>query len=99
MDDILDRVAGSMALEGFELTEDDRRRIQTLIEHPELKEQLLQELVKKHTDKQGDMAMEELYIQFDQECDTIMCWWPGSLTVEQWDLLCSKYSLDRCFEG
>ena len=38
MDDILDRVAGSMALEGFELTEDDRRRIQTLIEHPELKE-------------------------------------------------------------
>lgn len=48
MSDLLDRVAGSMALEGFELTEDDRRRIQTLTEHPELKEQLLQELVKKH---------------------------------------------------
>jgi len=45
-------VAGSMALEGLELTDEDLRRIQRLVEDPTLEEQLLQELVKKHTNEE-----------------------------------------------
>lgn len=42
-------MAGSMELEELDLTDEDLCRIQQLAEHPELKEQLLQDLVKKHT--------------------------------------------------
>lgn len=47
-DVIVKQVAGSMALSGMDLSQEDRERILRLLEHPEEKEALLQELTKKH---------------------------------------------------
>lgn len=46
---ILQRTAGSMALSGMDLTEDDRARILQLLEHPEEMDALLEALIQKHT--------------------------------------------------
>ena len=51
---IIRQVAGSMALSGFDLTEEDESRIRELWEHPEQHEAMLQELIAKHSKRYAD---------------------------------------------
>lgn len=45
---VVKQVAGSMALSGMELTEDDKGRISQLLDHTEEMEDILQEMLEKH---------------------------------------------------
>ena len=45
---IVKQVAGSMALSGLNLTEEDKKRILRLLDCPEEVEAMLQELIEKH---------------------------------------------------
>lgn len=43
------QTAGSMALSGLDLTEEDKDRIRYLVDHPNEKDAMLEELIQKHT--------------------------------------------------
>ena len=45
---IFQRTAGSMALSGMELTEEDRARILYLLEHPDELDAMMEGLIQKH---------------------------------------------------
>lgn len=45
---LVDQVAGSMAIDGFVLTEEDKERIRLLADNPDDAEKIVQQLVKKH---------------------------------------------------
>lgn len=49
MADLIDQVAGSMAIEGFILTEEDKERIQCVAADPSCADAILRELIQKHT--------------------------------------------------
>lgn len=46
---IVRQVTGTMALSGFEMTDEDKNRIRELMEHPERHNDILQALIEKHT--------------------------------------------------
>lgn len=46
---IVRQTAGSMALSGLDLTEEDKDRIRYLIDHPDEMDAMLEELIQKHT--------------------------------------------------
>jgi len=48
IEDILRSVAGSMALSGMELSEEDEERIRLFADEPEYVEKIVKELVEKH---------------------------------------------------
>ena len=49
IDRIISEVDGSMAMEGMPLTEEDKARIKRCLSDPAITDQLIQELLKKHT--------------------------------------------------
>ena len=52
---VIDQVAGSMAIEGFTLSEENKERIRNLVSDPEGYETTLQELIRKHTATGDDL--------------------------------------------
>ena len=52
----MQRTAGSMALSGMDLTEDDKARILQLLEHPDEMDAILEELIQKHTVSADEMV-------------------------------------------
>ena len=48
VDDLVRQVSGSMALSGFELTEEDKARLRRAATHPEEIEEILAQLIEKH---------------------------------------------------
>lgn len=51
---IVRQTAGTMALSGMELTEEDKARILYLCEHPDEMDAMLEELIRKHTVNKED---------------------------------------------
>lgn len=49
IEDIIRKVAGSMALSGMELTEEDKERIRRIADDPEKADEILKELIEKHS--------------------------------------------------
>lgn len=51
IEQVIDQVAGSMVIEGFVLSKEDKERIRRAAEGPEVCEKIIQALIQKHTVK------------------------------------------------
>lgn len=56
IEQVIKQVAGSMAIEGFVLSEEDKERIRRVAEGPEVCEEIIQSLIQKHTAKGDDLV-------------------------------------------
>ena len=52
-ENIANRVAGTMSLSGFILTDEDKDRIRELVAHPERYNEMMQALIEKHTRRES----------------------------------------------
>lgn len=49
---LVEQVAASMALSGFILTEEDKQRIEDLVDNPDSADDVVQQLIEKHRVKE-----------------------------------------------
>lgn len=71
IEDIIRRVAGSMALSGFILTEEDKERIRLCADDPDKVEEIVKKLVEKHKKPTLKDRLEKFYGKPIEEVERI----------------------------